>query len=216
MRILLIADEESPYLWEHYQPGRLDGIDLILSCGDLAPEYLSFLVTMGRAPVLYVHGNHDGKYSKRPPEGCQCIEDTIVNFNGVRILGLGGCQRYGPGPHQYSEKEMARRIRKMRFKLFLNRGTDIVISHAPLRGMGDEDHITHRGFVCFHKLLNKYKPRYWVYGHVHLSYGVRHQRIIQHNETTLINASERYIIDVEPLHKPNPFAKLFPFSNSTD
>ena len=28
MKILLISDEESPYLWDHYQPGRLDGIDL--------------------------------------------------------------------------------------------------------------------------------------------------------------------------------------------
>ena len=59
LRILLISDEESPYLWEHYQPGRLDEVDLILSCGDLSPEYLSFLVTMGRAPVFYVRGNHE-------------------------------------------------------------------------------------------------------------------------------------------------------------
>jgi hypothetical protein len=50
MRILLVSDEESPYLWDYYQPGRLEGIDLILSCGDLKPEYLSFLVTMSTAP----------------------------------------------------------------------------------------------------------------------------------------------------------------------
>ncbi len=59
MRILAVSDVESPYLYEHYRPGRLDGIDLILSCGDLHPEYLEFLVTMGRCPLLYVHGNHD-------------------------------------------------------------------------------------------------------------------------------------------------------------
>ena len=46
MKLLLIADEEAPYLWDFYQPGRLDGIDLILSCGDLKQEYLEFLVTM--------------------------------------------------------------------------------------------------------------------------------------------------------------------------
>lgn len=195
MRILLIADDESPYLWEHYQPGRLDGIDLIISCGDLSPEYLSFLVTMGRAPVLYVHGNHDGKYAKRPPEGCQCIEDTIVKVNGIRILGLGGSQRYGPGPHQYTEDEMKRRIRRMRWKLWLHRGVDIVVTHAPVRGFGDEDHLTHRGFEAFHKLLEKCKPLYWAYGHVHLSYGIQHKRIIEHNGTTLINASERYLLE---------------------
>ena len=50
MKLLLLSDKESPYLWDYYQPGRLDGIDLILSCGDLKSNYLSFLVTMGRAP----------------------------------------------------------------------------------------------------------------------------------------------------------------------
>ena len=195
MRILLIADDESPYLWEHYQPGRLDGIDLIISCGDLSPEYLSFLVTMGRAPLLYVHGNHDGKYEKRPPEGCQCIEDTIVKVNGVRILGLGGSQRYGPGLHQYTEDEMKRRIRRLRWKIWFHRGVDIVVTHAPIRGLGDEEHITHRGFNAFHKLLEKCKPLYWAYGHVHLSYGIQHKRIIEHKGTTLINASERYLLE---------------------
>ena len=199
MRILLISDEECPYLWEHYQPGRLDGIDLIVSCGDLSPEYLSFLVTVGRAPLVYVHGNHDDKYAKRPPEGCECIDDDIVIFNGVRILGLGGSQRYSPkGIHQYSEKEMAKRIRKLCFKLFINRGVDIIVTHAPVRGLGDEENIAHRGFSVFQKLLSKCKPRYWFYGHVHMSYGVKHQRIIEHNTTTLINAYERYIIDIEP------------------
>ena len=45
MRILLISDEESAYLWDHYQPGRLDGIDLMISCGDLSPEYNSELLS---------------------------------------------------------------------------------------------------------------------------------------------------------------------------
>lgn len=205
MRILLISDEESPYLWEHYQPGRLDGIDLILSCGDLSPEYLSFLVTMGRAPVLYVHGNHDGKYAKRPPEGCECIEDTIVNVGGLRILGLGGSQRYSPGDHQYTEREMSKRIRKLIPQLWRHRGVDIVITHAPVRDLGDDDNPTHRGFRSFYKLLDRHKPRYWIYGHVHMRYGMRHQRVIQYGDTTLINASERYMIDVDPIPRQTLF-----------
>ena len=69
MKLLLISDRESEYLWDYYQPGHLDGIDLILSCGDLHSQYLSFLVTMGSAPLLYVHGNHDKTYDQHPPEG---------------------------------------------------------------------------------------------------------------------------------------------------
>ena len=35
MRILAIADEESKYLWDYFQKEKLEGIDLILSSGDL-------------------------------------------------------------------------------------------------------------------------------------------------------------------------------------
>ena len=105
MRILLVADEEAKYLWDYYQPGRLSGIDCILSCGDLKQEYLEFLVTMSGKPLYYIHGNHDSGYVNYPPEGCDCAEDTVINIGGLRVLGLGGCIRYNPGPYQYTEKE---------------------------------------------------------------------------------------------------------------
>lgn len=41
MKILAVSDEESEYLWD-YKKQKFDGIDLILSCGDLDAEYLSF------------------------------------------------------------------------------------------------------------------------------------------------------------------------------
>ena len=99
MKILTVSDEECPFLWDYYVPGRLKDYDLILACGYLKPDYLSFIVTMAKCPVLYVPGNHDGRYEKDPPEGCDCIDDKVVVYNGIRILGLGGCRRYHPGPH---------------------------------------------------------------------------------------------------------------------
>jgi len=198
VKILLISDEECPYLWDHYQPGRLDGIDLILSCGDLTPSYLTFLVTMGRAPVLYVHGNHDDKYAVRPPEGCECIEDRIVNVGGLRILGLGGCQRYSHGTNQYTEEQMEKRIRKLQKQIKKHKGVDIVVTHAPVRGFGDEDTLVHRGFEAFLPLLETHHPKYWAYGHVHMRYGHQKPRLIQHGDTMLVNACERYLLEIEP------------------
>ena len=50
MKILTISDEECPALWDHYVPGRLRDYDLILSCGDLNANYLSFLAVCSRKP----------------------------------------------------------------------------------------------------------------------------------------------------------------------
>lgn len=196
MKILLISDEEDKYLWDFYQPGRLKGIDLILSAGDLKAEYLSFLVTMVNRPLLYVHGNHDGSYAQQPPEGCQCIDGKLVTVGGLRILGLGGSALYNGGPHQYTEKQMRRRIHRLRLKLALAGGVDIVLTHAPVRGFGDEDNVAHRGFAAFLPLLDKYRPRYLVHGHIHPRYGANRPRCYQYGETTIINATGRYMLEI--------------------
>ena len=195
MKILLVSDEEDQFLWDFYKPGRLKGIDLILSAGDLKAEDLSFLVTMANRPLLYVHGNHDGGYAQRPPEGCQCIDGKLVTVGGLRILGLGGSALYNGGPHQYTEKQMRRRIHRLRLKLALAGGVDIVLTHAPVRGFGDEDNMTHRGFEAFLPLLDQYQPRYLVHGHIHQRYGANRPRCHQYGETTIVNATGRYILE---------------------
>ena len=195
MKILLVSDEEDRFLWDYYTPERLKGIDLILSAGDLKAEYLSFLVTMANRPLLYVPGTHDGGYAQRPPEGCQCIDGKLVTVGGLRILGLGGSALYNGGPHQYTERQMRRRIHRLRLKLALTGGVDIVLTHAPVRGFGDEDNMTHRGFEAFLPLLDQYQPRYLVHGHIHQRYGANRPRCYQYNETTIVNATGRYILE---------------------
>ncbi|MBQ7713512.1 MAG: metallophosphoesterase [Oscillospiraceae bacterium] len=196
MKLLLLADTESKYLWDYYRPGRLDGIDLILSCGDLDADYLSFLVTMGRAPLLYVHGNHDGGYAARPPEGCDCIEDRLVTVNGLRILGLGGSACYNGGAHQYGEREMLRRLMRLYPALLRAGGVDVVLTHAPPRGVGDGDDLPHRGFRCFRLLIDRFRPRYFIHGHVHGNYGADVPRVLRCGGTTVINAYERYVLEI--------------------
>ena len=196
MKILVLSDEECPALYDYYVPGRLADYDLIISCGDLNPKYLSFIVTMARVPVLYVHGNHDTGYSRTPPEGCDCIDDQLIVYKGVRILGLGGSKKYRNAPHQYTEKEMQKRIRKLRWQLWRHKGADIVVTHAPPRGVGDSDDIAHEGFEAFLKLMDKYRPKYLLHGHVHISYGTDQTRVRQYGDTRVINTSERYVLDV--------------------
>lgn len=196
MKILAVSDEECPALWDYYVPGRLKEYDLILSSGDLKADYLSFLVTMGRAPVLYVHGNHDTSYKRNPPEGCDCIDDRIVVYNGIRILGLGGCLRYHPGDHQYTERDMRRRIAKLRFALWRLGGVDIVVTHAPPKGIGDAEDTAHQGFQALRDLLDKYHPVYLLHGHIHMNYGYNNQREHEYNGTKVVNTYERYTFEI--------------------
>lgn len=197
MRILTVSDEECPALYDHYRPGRLDGFDLILSAGDLKADYLSFLVTVAHAPLLYVRGNHDEGYLRRPPEGCDCIDDALVVYRGLRILGLGGCRQYRPdAPLQFTEKQMAKRIARLRLALFRTGGVDLVVTHAPPLGLGDGDDPAHRGFACFLKLLDRYRPQYLVHGHVHMRGWPMPERELVYGSTRVINTSERYELDL--------------------
>ena len=117
MRILAIADQESKYFYDYYTPGKLDEFDLILSCGDLPKKYLENLTNFTSAPILYVHGNHDGSYRQGEPGGCICVDDEVYVWKGLRIMGLGGCIRYNrdEDAYQYTEREMRRGARKLGF-----------------------------------------------------------------------------------------------------
>lgn len=196
MRILLLADEESKYYWDYYEKGKLDGIDLILSCGDLAPQYLSFIATFSKAPVLYVHGNHDYCYEDTPPDGCICIDDMVYNYKGVRIMGLGGCMSYNYGAYQYTQKEMKKRAKKLRRKVRKQGGIDILLTHSPAYHLNDSDDLPHTGFEAFLEIMDTYKPKLFVHGHVHINYGRDFKRESFYNETKVINAYERYIIEI--------------------
>lgn len=197
MRILLVADEPCKSYWDYYDETKLKDLDLILSAGDLPPEYLSFLVTFANCPLLYIHGNHDAKYQVKPPDGCICIDDMVYDFHGVRILGLGGSMRYNNGPYQFTEQEMQKKLKKFRLKLQMKKGVDIVLTHAPVRGFGDSEDLPHRGFECFHDVIRTYCPDYLVHGHVHKSYVHDFSRTRQVEHTTVINAYEKYILDYE-------------------
>ncbi|HIT61114.1 MAG TPA: metallophosphoesterase [Candidatus Fimousia stercorigallinarum] len=192
MNILVVADVESKYLWDYFDSSQKEKVDLIISCGDLDADYLSFLTTMYNCDVLYVHGNHDEGYETKPPEGCICIDDQIINYQGIRILGLGGSMRYNNGKYQYTEAQMRMRYMRLWLQIQLCRGFDILVTHAPARGMNDADDPPHRGFECFHDLISKYKPAFFLHGHVHLNYGYDIPRIEKLGNTTVINGFEKY------------------------
>ena len=195
MKILLVSDREEPYIWDYFDKERFKDIGLVVSCGDLKADYLSFLVTMIKAPLFYIPGNHNANYLRNPPEGCESIDDTVITYEGIRILGLGGSFSYNNDIFQYTEEQMQKRIKKLTRKIQRIDGLDILITHAPAYGLGDGKDLCHRGFQSFVDLMDKFSPRYFIHGHQHLNYSQRQPRIIQYKNTTIINAYGYYILD---------------------
>ena len=197
MKILIIADYENPYLWDYFDKQNFNDIDLIISCGDLKASYLSFLVTMIPVPVLYIHGNHDYRYADAPPEGCICIEDTIYNFRGLNIGGLGGSMEYAGGPQQYTELKMQKRVKKLSKLSQKKGGLDIFVSHAPTARLGDGTDLCHKGFECFYMIYDNLHPRYHLHGHQHLNYSAQATRIKKYDDIEIINGYGYYILQLD-------------------
>lgn len=196
MRILFVSDEESKSYWDFFKKEDFKDIDLIVSCGDLDADYLSFLTTMTSIPVLYVKGNHDHKYAYHPPEGCICIEDDIYEYEGVRFLGLGGSYRYKEGGNMFTEDEMRSRVRRLWLKFYMKKGFDVLVTHSPAYGVNDGEDLPHRGFQVFSDLIEKYRPKYFVHGHVHMNYGRQYPREDKIGETKVINSYISYIVEI--------------------
>ena len=92
---------------------------------------------------------------------------------------------------------MERRIRKTRRAVKKAGGVDIILTHAPARGFGDGDDPAHRGFDCFTRMIEEYRPRFFIHGHQHLNYKTFSERIQHCGETTIINACGRCELTID-------------------
>ena len=197
MKILAVADVEDKLLYDHFKKERVEGVELIVACGDLRADYMDFLITMVNVPMIYIRGNHDDSLISKPPLGAICIEDRVIRYKGVTFMGLGGSVRYNPnGKNMYSEREMRMRALRLKPKILMKGGVDVLITHAPAKGYGDLEDLPHRGFDTFNKIMDKYQPKYMLHGHVHTNYG-RIKREYDHpSGTKIINACGYQIIEV--------------------
>ena len=148
---------------------------------------------------------HSGRVNTMPQFGGffmdgRCIYDKNRD---LIVMGLGGSMLYNYGESQYTERQMQRRIARLVPRLMLNkrkygRALDILITHAPPRGMGDGEDLCHRGFECFLSFMEKYRPKYLLHGHVHLD-DINAPRVSEFMDTKVINIYKNYILEDESL-----------------
>lgn len=193
MQILAVADEVDEALCA--DPRRAGAVELILACGDLPFDYLRTLMNVLDVPLVFVAGNHDvdvrGYRTSRSgltlraglpatppwPPGAVNADGRVVDVAGLRIAGLGGCPRYTDGPNQYSQREQQRRAarlaRRARWRRARDgRAVDVLLTHAPPRGVGDAVDAPHHGFDCLDRLCARLAVPLLLHGHVH-PYGER-------------------------------------------
>ena len=197
MKLLAVSDIVSTLFYDRSEIEKYENIDLIISCGDLSPEYLTLLGSRFDAPVFYVRGNHDLRYLEKPPSGGINLHGKLMWFKGLRFLGLEGSRWYNGGHLQYTEQQMKQIIRKIRPVLWWNQGVDIIVSHAPPRYIHDAEDICHRGFRTFRDLIARYQPRYFLHGHVHTLFGNPVERTTTINKTKVVNCCGYFILDIE-------------------
>lgn len=197
MKILCVSDMVVPELYEQSKTDGFGSVDLVISCGDLPPEYLRFLLSAFNVPVLYVMGNHDIRYHQSPPLGCTDIHGRIVRHGPLKILGLAGSRWYNGGPNQYTEVQMRHFIWRLQPKLWWHRGVNMVVAHAPPRFIHDAEDLCHRGFKSFLRMIQRCAPLYFLHGHIHAEFGEQTERMTKVGGTTVINCFGYYIMEID-------------------
>ena len=90
---------------------------------------------------------------------------------------------------------MNRRVLRMTLPLLKHKGFDILLTHAPAYNLNDGDDLAHTGFEAFRSLMDRYRPKYFIRGHVHLSYNPALPRLDTYGETQVINGFGTYYFD---------------------
>ena len=210
INVLAISDKVDESVYDSAIQQRFGDVDLVLGCGDLPYYYLEFIATMLGGPLFYVIGNHaDGVKERHRPEaeweypgGCENIDGRVVRYKGLLIAGLEGSMRYNRNPRfQYTEREMARKAWQlvpalMANKLRFGRYLDILVTHAPPQGVHDESDRCHQGFRAFLTLMERFRPRYLIHGHVHV-YSPRQPTETVYGDTTVLNAYGHRTVEID-------------------
>ncbi|MGD9009372.1 MAG: metallophosphoesterase family protein [Desulfobacteraceae bacterium] len=196
-RVLCVSDIVVPQLDREFDPDRFGQVDLIISCGDLPPEYLKFLRGALDAPLYYVRGNHDIRYEDTHIMGCTNLHGRIIRHGRLKLLGLEGSHWYNGGPAQYTEAQMVRMVWGLRPRIWLKKGVDLIVTHAPPRFIHDAEDLCHRGFKAYRKLIQWSSPRYFFHGHIHASFSDDAQRSTLLGRTQIINCFGHYRLDID-------------------
>ncbi len=180
MKILHISDTHG----KHYLLKDLPKSDIIVHSGDMSEngkdsevlDFLEWFCDLDYPYKIVVAGNHDlcldGEQIENLPPNFHYLCNSGIEIEGVKFWGI---------PYFLSNElngDTAQLLTKIPEK------TDVLITHRPPYGILDFDDNNNFGCVDLLQTVKKIQPKYHLFGHVHIGYGIEKS---QH--TTFVNSS---------------------------
>lgn len=213
VRLLAISDEPEPALEVEETRAGLEPLDVIVGCGDLQPEYLTFVTDAFRGvPLVYVRGNHDvgsaWAHQQRSALPEPLADGRVHEEAGVPIVGFGGSPPYSDRGYEVSGLEMWTRVVPAWLRIRRRRPV-LVVTHAAPRGLNDAPDPAHRGFTAFRWLADHLAPPLWLHGHTALVRRGLDERLLRSHGTLLYNCTGATLVELlPPLARPAMDAEL--------
>lgn len=168
--------------------------DIFIHAGDFTgngtleevEDFNHFLAGLDHTHKIVISGNHEYCFEKEPRQSqdllnnCIYLQDNATIIEGIKFYG----SPWQPWFFNWAfNLERGAEIRK-KWELIDN-DTDVLITHGPPVGHGDEVVSGERvGCEDLIDFVDRIKPKYHIFGHIHEGYGISHN-----SHTTFINAS---------------------------
>ncbi len=189
MKIIVISDTHGTH-----RELKIPAGDVIIHAGDITDfgskeeviDFLEWFQAFDHPHKLFIGGNHDIFLDENPvdlleliPSGITYLRNSGVELNGIKFWGSPTTPDFEDWAFGKHRKEMERHWK------FIPKEIDVLITHTPPLGILDAS----RSFAALgcEYLLQKVKvlkPKFYIFGHVHNSFG-----ILESDGITFINAS---------------------------
>lgn len=208
MKLCVLSDTHNNFNFD------IPASDILIHAGDFdalnnISELLSFVSWFRQFKAnhkIVIAGNHDGYIAKYNnitrlvfhENNIIYLENSVCEVEGLKIYGSPMTPEFNNWYFMAERGEQMKRYWDM-----IPNGIDILITHGPPLGILDytpyhkeKTDNEHAGCEELLKAVNRIKPRYHIFGHIHGSNG-----IFRDNSTLFINASvldEEYKLRFEP------------------
>ena len=185
MKALVIADRNPDINFAEVI--QQNGIDIVITLGDLERHDLLGLTLVGGIPKIGVYGNHcSGNYMDEI--GIVNMHNTTWEYKGLSFGGIQGSVRYKDNPDaiMFTQEEASGLLADFP-------GVDVFISHCPPRGINDEDELAHQGFEGLRRYIERTPPKVLLHGH---TYPSEDSLVTQHGPTKIEYVYKWRIVDL--------------------